>query len=80
VARKIDYFASRRKDGTWTVKSTGSGKVNSVYSSKEEAWKETRRLARGAGSEAILIGKNGKITAQNTYDNYSNPPNDITVK
>ena len=68
------YWASPRKVGGWSVKRSGASRASSVHNTQAEAWKETRRLARGEGSEAFLMGKDGKIRARNTYGNDPNPP------
>jgi hypothetical protein len=52
-------FNAVMKAGGWIV-AEGSGRSASKHTSQDEAWKETRRLARGAGPEAILRGKDGK--------------------
>ena len=67
MARNDDYRTNLRKDGRWVVKRSGTGRATSIHDTQKEAWKEARRLARGAGSEALLIGKDGKIRARNAY-------------
>jgi hypothetical protein len=69
-----EYWTSPRKDGNWVVKKAGSTRVSSVHNTQAEAWKETRRLARGEGSEAYLKGKDGKIQVRNTYGKDPFPP------
>jgi hypothetical protein len=69
-----DYSTSPSSSGEWTVKRHGSSRAASVHSTQAEAWSETRRLARGAGGEAILQGKDGKIRARNSYGNDPHPP------
>lgn len=76
MANNSEYWTSPRKDGSWSVKRSGTNRVASVHNTQAEAWKETRRLARGSGSEAFLKGKDGKIRASNTYCNDPNPPGD----
>lgn len=68
-----NYWASKRSNG-WAVKREGASKAASVHSTQEEAWTETRRLARGSGGEALLKGVNGKIRARNTYGKDPFPP------
>jgi hypothetical protein len=68
MGNKKYFFTIQRKDGSWTVKSNGTRKATVIYSSKEDAWKETKRLARGASSIAILREKDGEIRIQNTYE------------
>ena len=67
------YWATNHNDG-WAVKREGSKRASSVHSTQSEAWKETRRLARGSEGEAFLQGKDGKIRARNTYGNDPFPP------
>ncbi len=74
MANKNDYWTSPRKDGGWSVKRSGTSRAASVHNTQAEAWKEARRLARGAASEAFLKGKDGKIRARNTYGNDPYPP------
>ena len=67
VQKKGVFLTSPRKDGNWSVKKSGSSRVASVHKTQQEAWKETRRLARGSGSEAFLKGIDGKIHTSNVY-------------
>jgi hypothetical protein len=71
---KKDYWTSPRSEGGWAVRRTGADKAASVHDSQEDAWKEAKRLARGAGSEAILQGRDGQIRARNSYGNDPFPP------
>lgn len=61
-----DYWATKHSKG-WQVKAEGSSRASSLHSTQSDAWHETKRLARGAGSEAYLQGTDGKIRARNTY-------------
>lgn len=74
MSKQNDYWTSPRKDGAWAVKHVGANRAASVHDTQANAWKEARRLARGAGSEAFLQGKDGQIRARNTYGNDSHPP------
>ncbi len=74
MAQNKDYWTSMRNDGQWAVKRSGATKAASLHPTQDEAWKEARRLARGAGSEAFLKGTNGKIRARNSYGNDPYPP------
>lgn len=58
----------------WSVKKEESSRASSNHSTQYDAWKETRRLARGSGGEAILQGRDGKIRAKNSYGYDSFPP------
>ena len=74
MTAKINYWASKRKDGKWAVKRSNSSKATSLHDTQEQAWKEARRLARGSGSEAFLKGKDGKIRTRNSYGTDPFPP------
>ena len=69
MSGKKNYWTSKRSDGKWAVKRSGSNKASSLFGTQQDAWKEARRLARGAGSEAFLKGVDGKIRTRNHYDN-----------
>lgn len=69
-----NYWTSKRSDGQWVVKLSNSNRASSLHETQEEAWKEARRLARGAGIEAFLKDKNGKIRVRNSYGNDPFPP------
>ena len=71
---KNNYWTSPRKDGTWSVKKTGTERASSIHDTQADAWKETRRLARGAESEAFLKGRDGTIKTRNTYGHDPYPP------
>lgn len=68
-----NYWTTKREDG-WAVKKEGSSRASSVHNTQAEAWSETRRLARGAGVEALLQGTDGKIRTRNSYGNDPYPP------
>jgi hypothetical protein len=52
----------------------GTDRASSIHGTQSEAWKEARRLARGAESEAFLKGRDGSIRARNTYRHDPFPP------
>ena len=72
--KNSDYWASPRKEGGWSVKRAGANRASSIHDTQADAWKETRRLARGASSEAFLKGKDGRIRTRNSYGNDPHPP------
>lgn len=74
MSKKGDYWTSQRTDGSWMVKKTGATRASSVHDTQADAWKEARRLARGAQSEAFLKGRDGTIRARNTYGQDPYPP------
>lgn len=73
MAERNNYWTTRRADG-WAVKKEGALRASSVHSTQSDAWAEARRLARGAGGEALLQGENGRIRARNTYGDDPYPP------
>ena len=60
------YLATKESSG-WAVKKEGASRAASVHDNQTDAWAETRRLARGAGGEALLQGSDGRVRASNTY-------------
>jgi len=74
MANEDDYLTSRRTDGTWAVRRVGASRAASIHTRQSDAWKEARRLARGAGSEAFLKGRDGKIRTRNSYGSDLFPP------
>lgn len=68
-----NYWTTKRSDG-WAVKKEGASKASSLHETQADAWSEARRLARGAGGEALLKGSDGKIRARNTYGKDPYPP------
>jgi len=72
--KKSNYWTSKRSDGSWGVKKEGAARATSIHGTQQEAWNETRRLARGSNSEAFLKGTDGKIRARNSYGNDPFPP------
>lgn len=73
MSKSKNYWTTPHSDG-WAVKGEGRQRASSVHQTQEGAWNETRRLARGAGGEALLRGKNGQIRARNTYGHDPFPP------
>jgi hypothetical protein len=68
MGHTVSYCAVPRQDGSWQVKRCGeASRVTSVHDTQANAWRETRRLARGSGTEAILQTKNGMVTTRNSY-------------
>ncbi|TIM09615.1 DUF2188 domain-containing protein [Mesorhizobium sp.] len=68
-----NYWTTKRGDG-WAVKKEGASRASSVHSTQADAWSETRRLARGAQSEALLQGADGKIRSRNSYGSDPSSP------
>ena len=73
MAKRKNFWTTHHSEG-WAVKREGAKTANSVHGTQAEAWTEARRLARGAGGEALLQSKDGKIRARNTYGDDPYPP------
>lgn len=65
--KKTSFYTSPSEKGKWAIKCGGTLRVVSVHRTQTEAWKEARRLARGARTDAVLKDKNGKILTKNSY-------------
>jgi hypothetical protein len=68
MSRGESYWAGPMEDGRWSVRRPESRQPSSVHASRDEAWKEARRLARGGGGQAVLLGVDGRIRTRNDYD------------
>lgn len=73
MTNRRNFWTTPHENG-WAVKREGSSRASSVHSTQNEAWGESRRLARGAGGEAFLQSRNGQIRARNTYGKDPYPP------
>jgi Uncharacterized protein conserved in bacteria (DUF2188) len=67
-------FLTTKRSKRWAVKKEGAAQISSIHSSQSDAWAETRRLARGAGGDAVLKGTDGRIRARNAYGKDPFPP------
>ena len=73
MANSKNYWTTPHPNG-WAVRKEGSRRASTIHATQAGAWNEARRRARGAGGEALLQGKNGKIRARNTYGDDPFPP------
>lgn len=73
MATGNNYWTTKHSDG-WAVKREGASRASSVHETQADAWKETKRLARGSEGEALLQGQNGQIRTRNTYGKDPYPP------
>tara|TARA_R110002124_G_scaffold287144_1_gene470717 strand:- start:1054 stop:1281 length:228 start_codon:yes stop_codon:yes gene_type:complete len=73
MATSKNYWTTKHADG-WAVKREGASRASSVHETQADAWKETRRLARGSEGEAFLQAQNGQIRTRNTYGKDPYPP------
>jgi len=69
-----ENFSINKKSGRWIVTRGSSEKPASIHATQTDAWTEARRLARGAGSDAVLKSPDGQIRARNSYGREPFPP------
>ena len=67
---KNEFRARPGKTGGWVINRSNARHPISFHNTQTAAWKETRRLARGAASEALLEDKAGVIRTRNTYGEF----------
>ncbi len=69
-----NYWTQQRPDGKWEVICEGAVRPSRVFDTQAEAWDYCRQMARAAGGEAYLKGRNGRIRERNTYGKDPYPP------
>ena len=60
----------------WGVKGEGNDRYTSIASTKAEAEKIAREIAKNQESEVVIHGKDGKIQDKDSYGNDPFPPKD----
>lgn len=60
----------------WGVKGEGNSKLTKETSTKAEALKVGREIAKNQGSELFIHGRDGKIQDRDSYGNDPCPPKD----
>ena len=63
-------------NGGWAVKGAGNSKATKITSTKVEAVKIAKQIAKNQHSELIEHGKNGKIISKDSFGNDPMPPKD----
>jgi hypothetical protein len=63
-------------DSGWGVKGEGNGKFTKQTSTKKEAVKVAKDIAKNNKSELVIHGKDGEIQNKNSYGNDPFPPRD----
>jgi hypothetical protein len=66
MADKKDIHTVPHEDG-WAVAREGAKRPSKVLDTQQEAWDETKRMAKQDGVEGFLHGRNGQIRERNTY-------------
>ena len=61
-----EYWTVRDENG-WAVECGKNTTQISCHDSQYEAWKKTRRLARGEGVDAVLFGNDGRVKTRANY-------------
>jgi hypothetical protein len=72
---KTNIHVVPHKNG-WAIKKEGSERASLIASTKKEAEKEGRQMARMLESELIIHGKDGSIQNSDSFGNDPNPPKD----
>lgn len=54
-------------NGQWAVMGEGNQEPTKVYPTQEEAWQETKRIARISKGEAVLHGQDGTIREKESF-------------
>jgi len=60
----------------WAVKGEGSKRATKVTSTKREAERIARNIARNQRSELVIHGRDGKIQDKDSFGNDPCPPKD----
>lgn len=63
-------------DGKWAVRSPGASRVGTIHDTQQAAIDAAIRGARGASSEVVIHGRDGKIRDRDSYGNDPCPPKD----
>jgi hypothetical protein len=63
-------------DGTWKIKSGGASRASSTFEKQSDAIEHARTIARNAGSELFIHGRDGTIRGRNSYGKDPCPPRD----
>lgn len=66
TVREVGFCAVPHR-GLWSVRGIGAYRSRRVGLSREDAWLEACRLARGVRGLAYLFGADGRIVARNGY-------------
>lgn len=60
----------------WAVKGEGNSRNTKITSTKEEAVKHARDIAKNMKKELVIHNRNGQISDKDSYGNDPHPPND----
>lgn len=63
-------------DGGWKVKSGGASRASKAFDKQSDAVEHARSIARRAGSELFIHGRDGTIRERNSYGRDPCPPRD----
>ena len=75
TARQGQHVAPDRQGG-WSVRKSGADKATRAFNSKSDAVAYARELAKKAGGELYIHGRDGTIREKDTYGNHPFPPKD----
>lgn len=69
-----NHWTQKRPDGRWESKREGASRASKVAGTQKEAWAHSKQMAREAGGEAFLKGRDGEIRERNSYGSDPHPP------
>lgn len=62
------------EDGSWKNKFQGNTRASNVHTTKADAQKAGREMAKDKGAEHIIRNMNGQIGQRNSYGGDPHPP------
>lgn len=65
MAKKGQHIVPNK--GGWSVRKAGSSRVSGTYSSKSQAVKEGRKIARNQHTDLFIHGRDGRIKKRSSY-------------
>ncbi len=70
------HVTYRREQGSWSVKTEGSGRAAGLFDTKAEALRTGRGIAINNASELVIHGRDGLIQDKDSFGHDPNPPKD----
>lgn len=76
MSTRRNYHIIPSPGGGWSVRRAGAERASGVFDRKSEAVEHGRQLARGAHSELVVHGRDGRIRDSSTFGRDPSPPKD----
>ena len=71
--RKVWDIEPRGRQG-WAVQREGASRADSLHETRDAAMSRAVELAKGAGGQLRIKGRDGRIQSERTYGNDPHPP------